>query len=111
MNVERLKAYKDRLIVFPRKAGKPKKGDSTVCSFFDLADDFGCFLAFVEVDEVAFFDEHVFVAVLDECEDGEVHACKSGCGGLVRKGREGRGGWCVPRKGIHGGSTDAKSCL
>ncbi|CAE6395901.1 60S ribosomal protein L13 [Paucibacter sp. DJ4R-1] len=29
LNVERLKAYKDRLIVFPRKAGKPKKGDST----------------------------------------------------------------------------------
>jgi len=30
VNVERLKAYKDRLIVFPRKTGKPKKGDSTV---------------------------------------------------------------------------------
>ena len=30
LNVERLKAYKERLIVFPRKAGKPKKGDSTV---------------------------------------------------------------------------------
>jgi large subunit ribosomal protein L13e len=30
VNVERLKAYKQRLIVFPRKAGKPKKGDSTV---------------------------------------------------------------------------------
>ncbi|CAE6416761.1 unnamed protein product [Rhizoctonia solani] len=29
LNVERLKAYKERLIVFPRKAGKPKKGDST----------------------------------------------------------------------------------
>lgn len=29
LNVERLKAYKARLIVFPRKAGKPKKGDST----------------------------------------------------------------------------------
>ncbi|TDL28616.1 60S ribosomal protein L13 [Rickenella mellea] len=29
LNVERLKAYKGRLIVFPRKAGKPKKGDST----------------------------------------------------------------------------------
>lgn len=29
VNVERLKAYKDRLIVFPRKAGKPKKGDSS----------------------------------------------------------------------------------
>lgn len=27
-NVERLKAYKARLIVFPRKAGKPKAGDS-----------------------------------------------------------------------------------
>lgn len=29
LNVERLKAYKARLIVFPKKAGKPKKGDST----------------------------------------------------------------------------------
>jgi len=29
LNVERLKAYKARLIVFPRKAGKPKKGDSS----------------------------------------------------------------------------------
>lgn len=30
VNVERLQAYKSRLIVFPRKAGKPKKGDSSV---------------------------------------------------------------------------------
>lgn len=30
VNVERLQAYKARLIVFPRKAGKPKKGDSSV---------------------------------------------------------------------------------
>jgi len=29
LNVERLNAYKSRLIVFPRKAGKPKKGDSS----------------------------------------------------------------------------------
>jgi len=29
LNVERLKEYKTRLIVFPRKAGKPKKGDSS----------------------------------------------------------------------------------
>lgn len=29
LNVERLKAYKAKLIVFPRKASKPKKGDST----------------------------------------------------------------------------------
>ncbi|KAL1748470.1 ribosomal protein L13e [Schizophyllum fasciatum] len=29
LNVERLQAYKARLIVFPRKAGKPKKGDTT----------------------------------------------------------------------------------
>ncbi len=28
--MERLQAYKARLIVFPRKAGKPKKGDSSV---------------------------------------------------------------------------------
>ena len=30
LNVERLKAYKAKLIVFPRKASKPKKGDSVV---------------------------------------------------------------------------------
>jgi len=29
INVQRLKAYKERLIVYPKKAGKPKKGDST----------------------------------------------------------------------------------
>jgi len=29
LNVERLKAYSAKLIVFPRKASKPKKGDST----------------------------------------------------------------------------------
>jgi len=29
MNVKRLRAYKERLIVFPRNAKKPKKGDST----------------------------------------------------------------------------------
>ena len=34
INVERLKAYKARLIVFPRNAKKPKKGDSTVRNVF-----------------------------------------------------------------------------
>jgi len=29
VNVERLKAYRERLIVFPRKVGKAKKGDSS----------------------------------------------------------------------------------
>jgi len=29
LNVDRLKAYQARLIVFPRKAGKPKTGDTT----------------------------------------------------------------------------------
>lgn len=33
LNVERLKSYKERLVVFPRKAGKPKKGDSSVSCF------------------------------------------------------------------------------
>ena len=28
LNTQRLKAYKAKLIVFPKKAGKPKKGDS-----------------------------------------------------------------------------------
>jgi large subunit ribosomal protein L13e len=31
INAERLKAYKARLLVFPRRASKPKKGDSSVC--------------------------------------------------------------------------------
>lgn len=30
LNVERLKEYKSRLVVFPKKAGKPKAGDATV---------------------------------------------------------------------------------
>ncbi|KAH9982544.1 ribosomal protein L13e [Lactifluus volemus] len=29
VNIERLKAYKERLVVFPRKARKPKQGDSS----------------------------------------------------------------------------------
>ena len=29
-NVQRLKEYKSKLIVFPRKSGKPKQGDSEV---------------------------------------------------------------------------------
>lgn len=29
LNVQRLKDYKDKLVVFPRKASKPKKGDAT----------------------------------------------------------------------------------
>jgi len=29
LNVQRLKAYKSKLIVFPKNAKKPKKGDST----------------------------------------------------------------------------------
>jgi ribosomal protein L13E len=33
INVERLKAYKERLVVFPRKTGKTKKTDSTVRTF------------------------------------------------------------------------------
>jgi ribosomal protein L13E len=33
LNVDRLEAYKARLIVFPRKAGKAKKGDSSVRFF------------------------------------------------------------------------------
>ena len=37
LNVERLKSYKERLVVFPRKAGKPKKGDSSVSCFHFLS--------------------------------------------------------------------------
>jgi large subunit ribosomal protein L13e len=35
INVARLKAYLERLIIFPRKSGKPKKGDSTVSTSSD----------------------------------------------------------------------------
>lgn len=42
LNVERLQEYKSRLVVFPRKAGKPKAGDATVstplCSLCDAID-------------------------------------------------------------------------
>ena len=34
INVERLQEYKNRLVVFPKKAGVSKKGDSTVCQLF-----------------------------------------------------------------------------
>jgi large subunit ribosomal protein L13e len=29
LNVQRLKAYQSKLVVFPKKAGKPQKGDTT----------------------------------------------------------------------------------
>lgn len=34
LNVDRLKAYKDRLIIFPLKTGKPKNGDSVVYIYY-----------------------------------------------------------------------------
>jgi large subunit ribosomal protein L13e len=34
LNVQRLEEYKTRLVVFPKKANKPKKGDSKVCALF-----------------------------------------------------------------------------
>jgi ribosomal protein L13E len=37
VNIERLKAYKERLVVFPRKARKPKQGDSSVRTVFFFA--------------------------------------------------------------------------
>lgn len=40
LNVERLQAYKEKLVVFPRKANKPKKGDSTVRFSFFFEIDF-----------------------------------------------------------------------
>jgi large subunit ribosomal protein L13e len=33
-NVQRLKEYKSRLIIFPKKMNKPKKGDSSVCRLY-----------------------------------------------------------------------------
>ena len=30
INIDRIKEYRSRLVVFPRKAGKPKRGDATV---------------------------------------------------------------------------------
>ena len=39
-NVERLQAYKARLVVFPKNSKKPKKSDSTVRTFeFKILDD------------------------------------------------------------------------
>jgi len=39
LNVERLKDYKTRLLVFPRKTGQVKKGDSSVRGFDCCVDD------------------------------------------------------------------------
>jgi large subunit ribosomal protein L13e len=36
LNAQRLKEYRSRLILFPRKLSKPKKGDSTVCGYGHL---------------------------------------------------------------------------
>lgn len=36
MNIDRLKEYRSRLVVFPRKAGKPKRGDATVSILAEL---------------------------------------------------------------------------
>lgn len=53
LNVQRLKAYKAKLIVFPRKAGSAKKGDSEVnnqkfvcvmCKIFYDAFTFGLYI-------------------------------------------------------------------
>ena len=40
-NVQRLKEYKSKLIVFPKKAGKPKQGDSEVCSLLTITCELG----------------------------------------------------------------------
>ena len=34
INIDRIKEYRARLVVFPRKAGKPKHGDATVSICF-----------------------------------------------------------------------------
>lgn len=34
LNAQRLKEYKTKLVIFPKKANKPKKGDSKVCFSF-----------------------------------------------------------------------------
>lgn len=35
-NVQRLKEYRSKLILFPKKMSKPKKGDSSVCFLFRI---------------------------------------------------------------------------
>ncbi|KXJ97071.1 60S ribosomal protein l13 [Microdochium bolleyi] len=50
-NVERLKAYKARLIVFPRKAGKPKAGDSKDVDAKDVVSSSNAALPFDRVAE------------------------------------------------------------
>lgn len=37
LNIARLKEYRSRLVVFPRKAGKPKSGDAQVSRLIPLA--------------------------------------------------------------------------
>lgn len=50
MNVERLEAYKARLVVFPRKAGKAKKGDTADA---DLKADYAANLASLPIPKAA----------------------------------------------------------
>ncbi|KAJ1337945.1 large subunit ribosomal protein L13e [Microdochium nivale] len=50
-NVERLKAYKARLIIFPRKAGKPKAGDSKDVDASNVVSSSNAALPFLPVAE------------------------------------------------------------
>ncbi len=46
LNVQRLEEYKTRLVVFPKKANKPKKGASKVCAWFDTNLAWGCTICY-----------------------------------------------------------------
>jgi large subunit ribosomal protein L13e len=50
-NVARLKAYKERLVVFPRKAGKPKAGDSKDTDISNAVSHVGAAVPFAPVAE------------------------------------------------------------
>ncbi|KAL1928679.1 hypothetical protein VTP01DRAFT_2465 [Rhizomucor pusillus] len=52
LNVQRLKAYKAKLIVFPRKAGKPKKGDSEAAELASAVQFRGAILPIEQVSNV-----------------------------------------------------------
>uniref|UniRef100_A0A674CVC0 60S ribosomal protein L13 n=1 Tax=Salmo trutta TaxID=8032 RepID=A0A674CVC0_SALTR len=48
-NVQRLKEYRSKLILFPRKASAPKKGDSTVIYLYINIVVIGCLLPLLQV--------------------------------------------------------------
>ena len=68
LNTQRLKEYKERLIVFPRKSGKPKKGDATKEEIAAAKQLKGEVVAAPKVAPAV-----TFAALTEELKNGHVH--------------------------------------